>query len=459
VTVRNPGAGRQQGAHPQALANRVVWSEGMYLRPQHFQQLERYVEQYVTRRTAGLQGAYWGWLHLDIDRDAYALGRVSLLGGAGVLPDGTPFSFGAEDAPLPYEVPSDLTDELIVLALPLRRAGGEEVIFSEDEGSAARFGVIEREVADGNAVALGPAVLQLARPRLRLARASSLTAEWQAIGAVRVIERRTDHKLVIDANYIPPVLDASAHAMLRSMIAELHGLLTQRSEALASRLSQPGRGGVSEVSDFLLLELANRYLATTWHAQQAVQVHPEQLFADWLKLACHLATHTSPTRRPVVWPVYDHDNLNESIRPLMEELRRSLSAVLEQSAIAIELEERSHGVRVGRMPDPVLVRNAGFVLAVHADLPADAIQQRFPTQVKIGSVERIRDLVQLQLPGVTVRPLPVAPRQIPYNAGYHYFELDKNGDMWRQLEKSGGVAMHLAGDFPGLAMEFWAIRP
>jgi type VI secretion system protein ImpJ len=163
VTVRNSGAGRN-GALPQALANRVVWSEGMYLRPQHFQQLERYVEQYVTRRTAGLQGAYWGWLHLEIDRDAYALGRVSLLGGAGVLPDGTPFSFGAEDAPLPYEVPNDLTDELIVLALPLRRPGSEEVIFSDDEGSAARFGVIEREVNDGNAVALGPAVLQLAAP-------------------------------------------------------------------------------------------------------------------------------------------------------------------------------------------------------------------------------------------------------------------------------------------------------
>ncbi|KAI1691570.1 bacterial type VI secretion, evfL, impJ, vasE domain-containing protein [Ditylenchus destructor] len=95
----------------------------MYLRPQHFQQLERYVEQYVTRRTAGLQGAYWGWLHLDIDRDAFALGRVSLLGGAGVMPDGTPFSFGAEDAPPPYEVPSELTDELIVLRAAPAQAG------------------------------------------------------------------------------------------------------------------------------------------------------------------------------------------------------------------------------------------------------------------------------------------------------------------------------------------------
>ncbi|MDR2155027.1 MAG: type VI secretion system baseplate subunit TssK [Burkholderiaceae bacterium] len=456
MTTQKPGLAH---AAPPAPGHRVVWLEGMYLRPQHFQQLERYVEQYVTRRTVGLQGAYWGWMRLDIDHDAYALGRVTLLGGSGVMPDGTPFAFGAEDAPQSYDVPTDLTDELVVLALPIRRAGGPEIIFTEDEGSAARFHVVEREVMDRNAIALGPAIMQLAAPRLRLTRASALTADWQAIGAVRVIERRTDHKLVIDANYIPPVLEVAAQPALRGMVAELHGLLTQRSEALAARLTQPGRGGVSEVSDFLLLELVNRYLALTWHAQQAVQVHPERLFIDWLKLACDLSTHTSPTRRPVVWPVYDHDNLNESIRPLLEELRRSLSAVLEQSAISIELEERSHGVRVGRMPDPVLVRDASFVLAVHADMPADAVQQRFPTQVKVGSVERIRDLVQLQLPGVAVRALPVAPRQIPYHAGYHYFELDKGGDMWRQLEKSGGFAMHLAGEFPGLNMEFWAIRP
>ena len=30
--------------------------------------------------------------------------------------------------------------------------------------------------------------------------------------------------------------------------------------------------------------------------------------------------------------------------------------------------------------------------------------------------------------------------------------------MWKQLETSGGLAMHIAGEFPGLAMEFWAIR-
>jgi type VI secretion system protein ImpJ len=30
--------------------------------------------------------------------------------------------------------------------------------------------------------------------------------------------------------------------------------------------------------------------------------------------------------------------------------------------------------------------------------------------------------------------------------------------MWKQLEVSGGMAMHIAGEFPGLELEFWAVR-
>jgi type VI secretion system protein ImpJ len=30
--------------------------------------------------------------------------------------------------------------------------------------------------------------------------------------------------------------------------------------------------------------------------------------------------------------------------------------------------------------------------------------------------------------------------------------------LWKQLERSGGLAMHIAGEFPGLEIEFWAIR-
>ncbi len=282
--------------------------------------------------------------------------------------------------------------------------------------------------------------------------------DWQALGVARVVERRTDGRLLVDDGYIPPRLVAQRDPVLLRHTRELHGLLTQRSEALGERLSEPGRGGVSEVADFLLLQLVNRYLALTWHAQQDVAAHPETLFCDWLKLACDLSTFTAAGRRPQSLAVYRHDDLRASFGELMAELRRSLSTVLEQNAIQIELRDVGNGMKVATIADPALRDTAGFVLAVRADVPADSLRARFPAQAKLGPVERIRDLVQLQLPGIAMRQLPVAPRQIPYHAGHTYFEIDKGGEMWKQLERSGGLAFHFAGEFPGLSMEFWAIR-
>jgi type VI secretion system protein ImpJ len=62
------------------------------------------------------------------------------------------------------------------------------------------------------------------------------------------------------------------------------------------------------------------------------------------------------------------------------------------------------------------------------------------------------------LPGIQLRPLPVAPRQIPFHAGFAYFELDRNSELWEPLGTSGAFAMHIGGEFPDLQLEFWAIK-
>jgi type VI secretion system protein ImpJ len=98
------------------------------------------------------------------------------------------------------------------------------------------------------------------------------------------------------------------------------------------------------------------------------------------------------------------------------------------------------------------------VLAVRADTPAEELRQTFPRQLKIGPVEKIIDLVNFALPGIELRPIPVAPRQIPYHAGFVYFELDQASELWGQLKKSGGIGLHVGGEYPGLKLEFWAIR-
>jgi type VI secretion system protein ImpJ len=98
------------------------------------------------------------------------------------------------------------------------------------------------------------------------------------------------------------------------------------------------------------------------------------------------------------------------------------------------------------------------VLAAKAQLPSERLQAMLPTLLKIGPGERIRDLVNLNLPGVALRSLPVAPRQVPYHAGFLYFELERGTELWSQAEQSGALAMFLSGELPGLELEFWAVR-
>ena len=130
----------------------------------------------------------------------------------------------------------------------------------------------------------------------------------------------------------------------------------------------------------------------------------------------------------------------------------SLSVVLEQSAIPIPIETRKYrDQRRDCRGHARCTRRRSFILAARADLPAEELRRRFPAQLKIGPVEKIRDLVNSALPGVPVNAVPVAPRQIPFHAGFAYFELDQSHELWARSTTSGGIAMHVAGEFPGLA--------
>ena len=440
--------------------NKVVWTEGMFLQPQHFQQHDRFLEYQLRQRLAAGLGYGWGFTSLSLDAAALSLGKLSLNSAQGVLPDGTAFSIPDNDAaPAALDIPADARNEKVVLALVLARPGIVESDAEQAAGSMGpRFAVAEVSVRDSNTTVDRDASLQIGRLNLRLMLERDAGDGYAAVGVARVVERRADNKIVLDVQYVPPMLHAQGHPILDGYVRELCGLLHQRGEALAARLSQPGRGGVAEIADFLLLEAVNRSEPMFVHLQQRSVLHPQTLYAACLSLAGDLATFRE-RRRPPPFPEYLHDDPARCFRPVIDDLRQSLSMVMEQTAIPIELQDRKYGIRVAIIADTELQRNASFVLAVAAQLPGEALRARFPTQVKIGPVERIRDLVNLQLPGVTLRPLPVAPRQIPYHAGFNYFELDtRNNEMWKQLESSGGLAMHIAGEFPGLELEFWAIR-
>lgn len=441
--------------------SKVVWSEGMFLRPQHFQQFDRYMQSVVDSRVVAARSAAWGFTELELDQQALALGKISISKAVGVFPDGTAFNIPTDDpAPAALEVPENVKNSEIYLSVPLMTPTRDEVSWSgEEEVSLARFAPRQETIRDSAAVEQSEEIeIQTGGLRTSLLIEGDERSDFTCVGVAEVVERRADSSVILDQRYIPTSVNCLDSPILQGFAVEVQGLVRHRAQALAARLGQSGQQGVAEVSDFLLLQLVNRFAPLLAHLSQQKGVHPETLYQTLLALAGEIATFTQPDKLSQEFPPYQHEALRESFEPVMQSLRSALSMVLEQNAISIPLVDRKFGVRVGKITDRSLLRDANFILAVKASVKTETLRANLPKQIKIGSVEVIKDLVNKQIPGIGISALPVAPRQIPYHVGYSYFELDRNNQYWEMLNKTGAVALHIAGEYPDLDLELWAIR-
>jgi len=442
-----------------SLDSKVVWGEGMFLNPQHFQQQERYFERYVEGVCSAFGGYGWGIHSFEIDQQLLSLGKISIVQAKGVFPDGTPFSFpDIDDAPPVLEL-SELThNQVIYLAVPVRRAGAVDVLPKESTQGLARYYMGEQQVRDVTVEGSDNIKINIGKLRFRILKDSDDLSGYACIGLIKIAESREDKSILLDEQYVPTCLDCNASPKLSNFIMELAGLLHQRAESIAGRLADTRRGGTAEISDYMILQTINRLEPLIIHLSKMKTLHPVELYRNILQMAGEFATFFDDSKRSPSFPPYLHHDLQETFAPVMTSLRDGLNTVYELTSTALELVEKKYGIRVAQIPDRTLIDTAMFVLAARADVAEDTLRSHLPAQIKIASVERIRQLVNAAMPGITIKPLPVAPRQIPLRAGYTYFELEKQTSYWKELKTSGGFAIHIGGDFPGLELEFWAIR-
>ncbi len=440
--------------------SKVLWAEGLFLQPQHFQQSDRYNEALIAGLAANLLPYAWGLSALEINHEVLKIGQFAIKSASGLTPDGAAFQIpSSDDHPPALEVPPNIKDCVVYLSVPARRQGAVEVDMSGVEMTAARFRPSELEVTDTVGTGKKPATLTVGKLRLQFALGVDDLADRLVIPVAKIVEVRPDQEVILDQNFIPSCLDIKAAPPLMGFLQELEGLLAHRVTALSGRLAQGGSAkGTAEIQDFLLLQAINRTLPVFRHMLQVDNIHGERFYRECIALAGELSTFMAPEKHAPNFPAYQHHDLTATFAPVIKLLRSYLSAVLEQTAVAIPLEPRKYGISVGVIEDRKLIGNAGFVLAVSADVPAENLRRHFAGQSKVGPVEEIRQLVNSALPGIPLRPLPVAPRQIPYNANAVYFELDSDSQYWGKMTTSGGVAAHVQGEYPGLNMELWAIR-
>lgn len=438
-------------------SNKIVWHEGMFLQPQHFQQHDRYIENLVNHKVEAIDKNHWGFSELSVDHELFAIGKINIISAKGIFPDGTPFNIPHTDKlPKSFVIPEGLSNEALYLALPLRQHSVE--IGTETSEQSHRYNVLESTVSDSTIEVEQTTNVKVGSLACKILTEHDDLSGYTCIAFAKIKESRSNDQITMDKTFLTTWLDIHSTNSLSDYIKEVHQLLNHRAEMLAGRLTDTQQAGTAEIVDFMLLQLVNRYEPLFHYLIRKRPLHPEQLYTILIQLMGEMATYTNNQRRPIEPPSYQHNNLFATFQPIIKAVRQALSMVLEQNATSIKLEDRSHGLWVGQVHDKTLFNTSDFVLAVYADAPTETIRTLFPNQLKIAPVEQIRTLVSRALPGVPINAIAVAPRQIPYHSNFSYFTINTQHEIWKLMEKSGGIALHIGTKIPGLKLELWAIK-
>lgn len=439
--------------------NRVIWNEGLFIKPQHFQQQQRYSEYFMDERLSTVSRYLYGISEFEFNPEYLSFGRIAIERAVGVMPDGSVFRIPQEDVhPDALEIEdASLANQLVYLAVPLRSESLREINWPDAQGTG-RYESRRLEVRDVHTLQGDMTTIDVSPIRIQLMLEKEDRSAYASMAVGRILEKRPDGSVVMDPDFIPCLVNVAANSSLHRFINEISGLMRERAKNIAQRIGSPAQGGVADVSDFMLLQALNRLQPQIHHLAELRSLHPERLFESLSTVVGELATFTDESRLPPNMVSYNHDMPTESFWPLIRNLRQALSVVLEPRAVAIQLDKRKYGLMVAPIQDPQLMQTADFIIAVKARMPMDDLRRQFTQQTKVSSVEKIRELISLQLPGVPLVVLPVAPRQLPYHAGYIYYQLDKTSSAWQQLSQSSGFAFHIAAAFDDLDLQFWAIR-
>lgn len=444
------------------LKHRVAWVEGMLMEPQHFQQQERYFEYLVDSRVRSSDALAWGFHALAINQGLLEQGKVALDNASGVFPDGTPFTLGKGDPlPLPFEAGENCQGKVIGLSVLMDIPGNPFINLTPDQRSS-RYSVTEADIADRNqgVEAEGAplaARLQLGQLQTRLNVCSAISKAEAVLPVALIKERTRDGRLLLDPHFLPPLLDFRATGWLENATTELHGVVLQRLEALFRPDVPLATGGLSELLELLLLQSLSEYHLLFSHLFAQRQVHPERLFYTLLGLLGRLSILPGREKNGQRQALhYDHNAPHHSYIALFSALRRALSLVIEAPAVALPFVERGDNLYLCQNDAQLRIEKLIFV--VTTQLPPEVARSRFPAQTKLGPVEKIVQLIDLQLPGARLSAMSSPPRYLPYYPDSLYFEVDNRDPLYKEMLTGSAMALSIVGDFPGLRFEAWGLR-
>lgn len=437
---------------------KVLWAEGITLRPQQFQQQDQYHEARLQRIASALHPYLWGVHAIEWDRAALADNCLRAEAMSLIFQDGEIIDAPASDSlPEPVDLASlPLAEDSFTFyaALPRLKGHGGNL-----GGAGARFVRTELDTPDLFTEALNADVSYLAK-RVALLPESAHRAGHVHFAVARV-RRLAPGGFELDPQFVPPSLALGACGLARQLDLLLQKLKAKL-DALLGDQRAPGQQ-VAELrgdASFWLLHTISRAYVSLSHFAQQRALHPERLFHALLDVAGGLMAFSRQYAAADL-PHYQHDEPGPGFARLDSIIRDLVDTVISTryTVIALHKEEGKLSHYHGRLEGGKVDAQTLLCLGVKADMPALEMVAAVPLRFKLGAPDDVNRSVLSALPGVGLTHLPQVPAAMPVRPGACYFALENKSQLYEQMLQAQAIAIYVPEGWSGLQLELVALTP
>ena len=444
------------------MSSKVLWGEGLLLRPQHFQRQDAYHEHRLHKSIHTLHPYAWGVERLQVDRDALSSNVLRILDLALRFQDGE-----LVDAPTVDELPGnvDLAAQqqsvqaiTYYAALPGLKPFSGNFAQPGQDVNTARFMQSNQETPDLYTQA-APAQLSYLKKTVRLVSEFEPRDSYIHFPLLR-LRRAATSGFELDDAFVAPSLSLGAAPAVFLQLRRLLDALNAKVSALYGHHREPSRNVVEfrsgDMSSFWLLHTASAACATLTHYFHHPGMHPERLYEQLLGVAGGLMTFSKSCKLADL-PVYQHADPGTSFSKLFQIVRELLDTVISSKYFAIVLNETRPSYHHGVLDSGKIDDKTTFYIAVSADIPALELVDTVPLRFKVGAPDDVEKCVLSALPGVRLQYAPQLPAAVPVRPDTCYFVLDAKGQMYERMLQAQSVSIYVPSGMKELKLELLAV--
>lgn len=444
------------------FAPKVLWGEGLFLRPQHFQRQDSYHESRLHQTAVALHPYAWGVRNLQIDTEALANSSLRFNELSVIFPDGEPYSAPQDDNLPPAvslaDIPLAQQSVTFHLVIPSLNWHGGNSSSDTTVGVGPRYTQIGQETLDLFTHAAAAEVMYLGKQVRVVSEFDSLDS-FVSFPIAR-LRREATGGFKLDSSFMAPCVSIKSNPLLFLNLRRLLDSLQAKVNALYGHHREPSKNVIEfrsgDIASFWLLHTASAAFAGLSHLFHHPVLHPERYFEQLLNLAGQLMTF-SKSHSLVDLPVYKHEDPGPAFTQLHAIIKDLLDTVISSRYFAIALTEVKPSYHSGRLDSGKIDEKTVFFLGVSADMPALELVDIVPLRFKIGAPDDVEKFVLSAMPGVRLVHSPQVPAALPVKPDTYYFSVDSKGALYDRMLDAQSLSIYVPSGLQNLQLELLAV--